>query len=115
MKPTSERRAAPRVQMDFPGKLTLPDGTSDARIRNISVSGISCVTDRALPVMTQVELIILLPIAGSPVPIHCAGAVVRSSPLEAHADQFETAIFFTELGEEARNELEDFVVLHSAA
>jgi hypothetical protein len=111
----TERRGHPRVQAELPIQLTAEGGAADASIRDISLSGVCCLTDRAMPVMTQVRLTIVLPDrGGAPRPITCSGAVVRSrrtSRGPSGAERYETAIFFTELGESARNQLEDYVVL----
>ena len=111
----TERRAHPRVRADLPIQLTAEGGAADASIRDISLSGVCCITDRAMPVMTQVRLTIVLPDrVGEPRPINCSGAVVRSARTARGPngrERYETAIFFTELGESARNQLEDFVIL----
>ncbi|HMR05444.1 MAG TPA: PilZ domain-containing protein, partial [Polyangiaceae bacterium] len=57
----TERRAHPRVRADLPIQLTAEGGAADASIRDISLSGVCCITDRAMPVMTQVRLTIVLP------------------------------------------------------
>lgn len=113
-----ERRGHPRVRAELPIQLTAEGGAADASIQDISLSGVCCFTSRAIPVMTQVRLTIVLPDRlGDPHPISCSGAVVRSSRTGRGAggsDRYETAIFFTELGESARNQLEDYMILRQS-
>ena len=125
MQPGTERRGQPRVHADLPIQLALDGGATDANIRDISISGVCCETNCAVPVMTQVRLTIVLPDllpdvlteqSGEQQPISCAGAVVRSIALpENGSDSFETAIFFTQMGESDRANLEDFIALRQAA
>ena len=118
MQPGTERRGQPRVKTNLSVQLDLDGGTTDANIRDISLSGVCCITMSAMPVMTQVQLTIVLPgPMGTEQPIRCAGAVVRSAQLSADGggEGFETAIFFTQLGESERAEIEDFVALQQAA
>ena len=104
MQPGTERRGQPRVRADLSVQLNLETGGSGANIRDISLSGVCCITDRAMPVMTQVELTIVLPTGPDAThPLTCSGAVVRSEPIPTNGDgssHFETAIFFTQMGEE---------------
>ena len=65
-------------------------------------------TDRAIPLMTQVALVIRLPNAVGAREISCRGAVVRSAPAGRDAS-FETAIFFTHMSDADRDDVEKFV------
>ena len=128
----SERRGEPRVPADCPAELSFGEQVLQARVRDISLSGVRCVTDRAWPLMTQVQLVILLPGTGGSRRIACEGAVVRSEPIrhalvgdalpaghvpDASRAQagFDTAIFFTHLGEDGRTEMQGFVDLQQNA
>jgi hypothetical protein len=114
MQPATERRRSPRAKASAVAHLTLADGITKARLRDISSSGVRCLTDRNVPVMTQVRLVITLEVPGSdPIEIACEGAVVRSAPLPAREGDrsFDTAIFFTAMGEGTRERIEDFVEL----
>jgi hypothetical protein len=95
-------------------QLALPGSVTDARVNDISVSGVRCVTDREFPIMTQVGLVLMLPAAtGDPRRITCQGAVVRSDAGRTVGDgaEYDTAIFFTSMGDSDRAELGDFVEL----
>ncbi len=109
----AERRANPRAEARLPARLSLPGAVADAAVQDISLSGIRCHTDQLLKVMTQVGLVLMLPVAaGEERPLHCQGAVVRSRPLAGDdGDLFDTAIFFTSMSDSDRQQLDDFVQL----
>ena len=107
-----ERRATPRSQIEFPIELSLPTPDAGAatrapaRVCDLSLSGIRCISDRPIAVMTQVGLLLVLPEADTA--IDCRGAVVRSQKLSDEA-AYETAIFFTSMDEPDRMELQEFL------
>ena len=119
----NERRRRPRVAADLDMKLDLPGHRATARLRDISTSGVRCLTDRPMPVMTQVRLVLVIPLPASRDgrEIVCGGAVVRSAPAPsagtpAHRGEsggglaaFDTAIFFTDMNETDRADVEAFV------
>lgn len=111
MKHATERRRQPRVAAEIELRCEQGGRSGVARVRDISASGVRCVTDRAMPLMTQVGLILQVPGAGAPREIVCRGAVVRSGPIGAASGPggFETAIFFTDVTESDRVWLEEFV------
>lgn len=114
-----ERRKSRRVKAKLPVELTLSDGVSNAHVHDISLSGVRCITDRAMPVMTHVQLVLMLPgnSASGTRKVACEGAVVRSAPVRSPAgaggseNSFDTAIFFTRMGESGRAEVEEFLAL----
>lgn len=109
----TERRSNPRTPVDLDLQIALKGDLVRARVRDISTSGIRCVTECEVPIMTQVQMVILLPLGlGGTRSLSCSGAVVRSEPPDVAAtpdDVFETAIFFTELRESDRAALETFI------
>jgi hypothetical protein len=113
MKHATERRRAPRVAADIELRCEQGGRSGVARVRDISASGVRCVTDSAMPLMTQVGLVLQIPGTGAPREIVCRGAVVRSGPIGDGASRgtggFETAIFFTDVTESDRVWLEEFV------
>lgn len=113
MKHATERRRHARVAADIELRCEQGGRAGMAHVRDISASGVRCLTDRALPLMTQVGLVLQLPGNGTPREIVCRGAVVRSGPIGAGAAggslAFETAIFFTDVTESDRVWLEGFV------
>jgi hypothetical protein len=123
-----ERRKKPRTLADFDIRIGLLGESSPARVRDISASGIRCIVDRPLKPMTQVEIVLLLPAAADAPSSHadpgreivCRGAVVRSGPVadvraadgkaaSERRKRFDTAIFFTDMKESDRDQVEEFV------
>jgi hypothetical protein len=91
--------------------LRLP-GLTPAKVRDLSAHGVCCTTERALPAMTQVHLVLLLPTPQGPREVACSGAIVRCVRLEsakAGEADWETAIFFTDLRETDRAAIADAV------
>lgn len=108
MRPADERRKKPRAVADLDMRFDVSGRSGLARIRDISASGVRCVTDRAMPLMTQVALVIQLPAGAGSREIACRGAVVRSAP-DGRNSAFETAIFFTHMSDADRVDVEEFV------
>jgi len=108
MKHADERRKKPRVAADLDMRFDVSGRSGLARVRDISASGVQCVTDRPMPLMTQVALVIRLPEGAGAREIACRGAVVRSPPRGGDAS-FETAIFFTHMSDADRVDVEEFV------
>ncbi len=113
MRASEERRRKPRAVVDLGVRFKLDGQSGTARVRDISGSGVMCTTDRALPLMTQVALVLVLPGDHGRREIVCSGAVVRSGPstrpAAARSSSFDTAIFFTELLDSDRVEIEEYV------
>jgi len=113
----TERRRTPRSPVELPVTLAIGDAsdevTAPASVRDVSLSGVRCVTARPVGVMTQVGLTLVLPGAGPGTSIACRGAVVRSDRVTASTDgddeQYETAIFFTSMAESDRVALQEFL------
>jgi hypothetical protein len=104
----TERRKKLRVPASFDLRLDVSGRAGSAKVRDISASGVRCVTDRAMPLMTQVAVTLLIPAVAGAREISCRGAVVRSAP-EGRPASFETAIFFTHMSDADRASVEDFV------
>ena len=87
-----ERRKNPRIQAEFPLRLG-PDGSTPARLKNISRSGLCCVVPAPLPEMSLVQAAVEVPAkGGGHRKIRLEGAVVRCRPEPAGG--FEIALFF---------------------
>jgi len=108
---TIERRQHPRVPAGFPLKL---DSLSEATVRDISRSGVCCVTSNPLSPMTLVGLLLELP-TGRPggddhVPCPCRGVVVRCRALDdVKGPSYETAILFQDLEPDAVDMIGSYV------
>jgi hypothetical protein len=117
---TQERRRTPRVQIDLPLQLNIGEETLDTRLSDISTSGVRFRTLRPLTIMSRVQIALDLPESGEP-PVGLAGVVVRSdlrtdaagNP-DPDGGQYETAIFFDNLSEEALGQLGRFLERHGS-
>jgi hypothetical protein len=112
MHTANERRRSPRVAADLDLRLELSGKSGLAHVRDISASGVRCHTSQAIPLMTEVGLVILLPSGSGRREIVCRGAVVRSGPVAKPGTRglsYETAIFFTEMQDEDRVRVGEFV------
>ena len=110
----TERRRHPRVKADLGLRVGTPGREAAARVHDVSPSGIRCLTDEGLPVMTQVRVHLEIPTRNGARTIACTGVVVRSER-QSRDTGHETAIFFTEVAEADRSELEAFVLRSHAA
>ena len=112
---TKDRRTSERVTLPSPLVLTVPEGSEPAALRNLSVAGISCTTGRRYPEMTQIRVTLDLPSAKAgeepPLRLEVTGVVVRCRPLRHGTGRrrFEIALYFTDLGDNARLQLERIV------
>jgi hypothetical protein len=111
---TKDRRTSERVTFPTPLVLSLPDAAETAALRNLSVAGISCTTARRYPEMAQIKITLDLPAANpgeEPLRLEVMGAVVRCQPLRHGTGRrrFEVALYFTDLGDKARAQLEKIV------
>ena len=112
MPTANERRKSPRAPADLDLRFDVAGQAGVARIRDISASGVRCTTDRSIPLMMQVGLVIVLPAPSGRREIVCRGAVVRSGPLGGpggRVSAYDTAIFFTDMRDEDRIEVGEFV------
>ena len=109
---SEDRRKSLRANADLAMRLDVTGHAGFARVRDICGAGVRCVTERALAPMTRVELVIALPDGVRTREIVCGGVVVRSGPASDGSDRngaAETAIFFTEIADQDRVQVEEFV------
>jgi hypothetical protein len=99
-----ERRRFPRVARGLSLKLSSDACDLIAETENISAAGANCLVTEAMPMMTRVAVMILLPIqrAGKPSTrqIRCEGVVVRSEAIrtsQAPNSRYATAIYFSNI------------------
>ncbi len=107
-----ERRRYPRAVLDWPVTITLSDGTFQARLRDISRSGICFYLDRRVPEMTVLGMELELPPRSGEqrgARVKSTGVVVRCQALSKHVDHYEIALFLNELREEAREVIDAYV------
>ncbi|MCZ6596465.1 MAG: PilZ domain-containing protein [Planctomycetota bacterium] len=105
-----ERRNHPRVTADWPITITLDDGEHEARIRDVSRSGVCFYLDRRIPEMTVLRMELDVPAAerGGPSLVG-SGVVVRCQPISELVDHYEIAVFLHDMDERDRDRLESYV------
>jgi hypothetical protein len=108
----AERRKHPRATAgsDFFVQLRGPEPAHPLRVKDISVSGVCCHSDVAIPEMTRVYMEIALPgdRHKNGLPFNADGAVVRCQP-RTLGSGFDVAIFFLQISEESRAAILRFV------
>lgn len=102
-----ERRRHARAAAEWPITIALKEGLFEARLRDVSASGLCFFLDRRVPEMTVLELDFELPGGGER--LSCRGAVVRCEPISPHVDHYEVAVFLHEISEDARLSIARFV------
>ena len=98
-----ERRHHPRAAVDWPLEITLEDGVHEARLRDISRSGVSFYLDQRVPEMTLLRLLLELPDSGGR--IAGTGVVVRCRPVSPALEHYEVAVFLNEMDDRDRETL----------
>ncbi len=100
-----ERRQHPRAALEWPITIALAEGSFEARLRDISASGLCFFLDRKVPEMTVLQLAFEL--GGQR--IRCKGAVVRCAPISPRLDHYEIAVFLHEVQDSTRAAIESYV------
>lgn len=111
---SKNRRASERVTLRSPLTLTAPDGAEPAKLRNLSVAGISCTTSCRYAEMALVKITLDLEPAKAGAEafrLEVTGAVVRCRPLRHGTGRrrYEVGLYFTDLGDAAREKLTELV------
>jgi hypothetical protein len=103
-----ERRLHPRYVVE--GKVDLGKGPGGpAVLRDLSMSGLSCLSPRPFDDMTVLEIEMKLPHPRGPVPFKAGGAVVRCEPSPDGGHL--VAVFFTQMDSANSKVLSDFIQL----
>jgi hypothetical protein len=122
IKPTKERRRAPRVVAKLAMQIAgVGDEVSVLTTEsiNLSAGGLQFQSKLPLEPLTKVALTLLLPPFGRRLRrervVHCEGIIVRAVEIERvrHKQRYELACCFTGLTEENRDLLEQYVVWRS--
>ncbi|MCY2961654.1 MAG: PilZ domain-containing protein [Planctomycetota bacterium] len=110
-----ERRRWARALAEMPITLVGPEGSSEARVRDVSRAGVCLFLDRPVPLMTVlgVAFDIATPVGRTRVQAH--GAVVRCERIAKAVDHWEIAVFLHDMGESDRHALEEFVALRGGS
>ncbi len=103
-----ERRRHPRSR----GGFSTVEGRGELgglnHVDNISASGVLCHTAQPIPLMTKMSIALDLP---KPVNqrVECEGIVVRCDPEDQSGETFKVAILYTDVSEDGRKAIEEFV------
>jgi len=115
MSATTEKRQHPRIKDRLTLRSSSPDsGSSEMATTDLSLGGANVVSGRYLPLMTRVEVTLMLPPEPSesgPRPVHAQAVVVRVQPPEEHASlrQYQLALFFSHMEQLDRNALSRYL------
>ena len=110
-----ERRKNIRISKHIP--LKLEDTAFDVITETVDVSssGVYCRVTRNLPLMSKIEVMLLVPGREMESPtkkIRCKGVVVRAEPAilkDADRAHYNIAIFFTDISKRDQKIVEDYV------
>ena len=99
-----ERRRSPRIKIEgLSFKLQAGDFDAVTHTLNISSSGLYCKVDRELPLMSRVNLVLMIPGSSSNTVesegVEVEGVVVRAHPviIDGKVKHYDVAIFFNSM------------------
>jgi len=108
-----DRRSNPRVPADFNAKVTAGDDGFEAKVKNVSASGVLLISSTPLTEMTMVRMRLSVPPMNgdsSAYAFEITGAVVRCEEISANdPTSYELAVFLTNMPREAKLALAEFV------
>ncbi len=109
-----ERRKHPRSQHDLSKAQAVIPGSIIRHVDNISCSGVLCRMENSLPLMEKLMMTLDLPDSNSNdmrFELECEGVVVRNEQIECDTDgiEYQVAIFFTHLSDDARRHITGYV------
>ncbi len=113
---SQERRKFPRVKDEgISLKLRLDDFDSVTHALNISSSGVYCKTDKELPLMSRVRLMLMIPDPAKEGTVlkslEVNGIVVRQHPviIGGVTKHYDVAIFFEDLSPKDKDVINDYI------
>ena len=104
----AERRAHPRAAAEWPITIALPEGYFEARLRDVSASGVCFHVDRPVAEMTVLRLQLDLGEPGEKQRVDGRGVVVRCRRISPAVDHYEVAVFFDQIEQRDRDLLERY-------
>jgi len=107
----SEKRKYPRVQESVACDVAVGPRIFKAETRDLSCGGALCRLSHEVPPLTKLKINLALPAADQEQPtdsIQCLGIVVRQEKADGQA--YLTAIFFSDLKQEDRRRIAEFVL-----
>ncbi len=112
--PFDERRKYPRVPESISCWFDAGTSAFTGKTTNLSCGGALCQLPRSIPPLTQLEIALELPATSQEgiQSIRCMGVVVRqeSQPSTDGAVSYLTAIFFSNIKQEDRKRIAEFVL-----
>lgn len=105
----ADRRRWTRANADLPITLFLAAGKCEARIRDLSRSGVCFFLDRPIPMMTVLQMSFALRVKDGLRHVNGYGAVVRCEKISKAIDHYEIALFLHEMAEADRRAIEEYV------
>ena len=120
MMQTRERRGQPRVKGTTGFTVEFEPKTPAVEVKDISLSGIRFRTNRPIEDMTRLMMTLVFPDEPTskgkemaPDGVQCEGAVVRCDAIgKGSKTLYEIAVFFTQLSDDAKRAIEDYVYTH---
>lgn len=114
-----ERRKYPRVQDKNISIKFAGDGFDTiTQSLDVSASGIYCKVNKRIPLMTRVQLVLVLPAKGGSgaTNLQVDGVVVREHPVikDGTVQHYDVAIFFDSLMPKERKILSDYIATRAA-
>ena len=117
-----ERRRAPRID-DAEVALELHAGDFDmmAHTLNISASGLDCKVDREMPIMSRINLMLMIPDSSAGArgikKVEVEGVVVRAHPviIDGEVRHYDVAIFFDNLSPKAKELIASYIARKKGA
>ncbi|MCI0567448.1 MAG: PilZ domain-containing protein [Acidobacteria bacterium] len=107
-----EKRSHPRVKDRLTLRSTSPaEGASEMSTTDLSLGGAQVAASRFVPLMTRVEVTLLLPpeegTESGPRPVRAEAVVVRVNPPapQAEIEHYQIALFFSRMEQRDRNAL----------
>jgi hypothetical protein len=122
MSTAPEKRRHPRVKDRLTLRSSSPaEGVSEMSTTNLSLEGAHVLAARFFPLMTRVEVTLLLPpedgIESGPRPVRAQAVVVRVDPAQVarEGEGYEMALFFSHMEQRDRNALARYLSAQSPA
>ena len=110
MSDPKDRRQTPRAIERVPLSITDGGRALTVETKDLSASGACCVVSQFIPLMTKVQLELVVSNGTQRVRVRCAGVIVRIEPIgTADAPRYNAAIFFTDLSDHDRSAISRFV------
>ncbi|MBD3246954.1 MAG: hypothetical protein GF333_08130 [Candidatus Omnitrophica bacterium] len=110
-----ERRKYPRVKKNLPLKISDDEYDILTETKNISGSGVYCSVNKPIPIMTKLNMVLLVPLKknrnkGDVKKINCEGVVVRSEQMRDNGEHpYRVGIYFNDIKEKDRKALVSYI------